>query len=378
VTLVSFVRPEDTLNAVSHLRSICAYVHTAPIHRSRRGNLQAAVKGLATGLPMLIARDEMAAMATLLRHMAAGFDVIHADQISMAAYALQAARARQNQPRLLLDAHHAVHHLARRMAAVERQPLSWLVMLREARAYARYEAAVCRAYDAVLTVSEEDRTHLLSLFSRRDRPVQEAKFHVVPIGVDPERTAPVRNGHASLAAGAPTILHLGTLLWPPNVKGVLWFARQILPLVWEQVPQARFLVVGKAPPPAVRSLAADPRIVVTGYVADPRMYVEQASTCVVPLLAGSGMRVKILDAWLSGVPVVSTRVGAEGVEVCEGENILLADQAPELAAATVRVLTDPALNASLRSAGRAWVEERYSYRSVYPRVDAVYEHLVNA
>jgi glycosyltransferase involved in cell wall biosynthesis len=88
------------------------------------------------------------------------------------------------------------------------------------------------------------------------------------------------------------------------------------------------------------------------------------------------MRVKILDAWLWGVPIVSTPIGAEGIEVRDGENILIADGAPAFAAATLRLLTDEALNRRLRTAGRSWVEARYAWQTVYSRVDQVYERLL--
>ncbi len=156
----------------------------------------------------------------------------------------------------------------------------------------------------------------------------------------------------------------------------------------------------------MQALAADPHIEVTGYVADVTPYLAAADAFVVPLHAGGGMRVKILDAWLWGLPIVSTPIGAEGIEVVHGENILIAggpaaeaahpasaqatapaeaasaaaraasaSAAAAFAHATVRLLTDGALNAALRRNGRAWVEANYAWRTVYRRVDAVYERL---
>jgi glycosyltransferase involved in cell wall biosynthesis len=259
-----------------------------------------------------------------------------------------------------------------------------LVMRREAAAFRRYEAAMLRAYDAVLTVTEEDRSHLLALFPEPERPALAAKFTVIPICVDPEAIAPVtpspqsaiRNPSAPFRTGPQSVLHLGTMFWPPNVAGVLWFAREVLPLVWREAPETRFVVVGKNPPREVQALAADGRIEVTGYVADPLPHLQVADAFVVPLFSGGGMRVKIVDAWLWGLPIVSTPVGAEGIEIRDGENILIAGDAPAFAAAVVRLLTDKELNRRLRIEGRRWVEERYAWQSVYRRVDAVYERLL--
>lgn len=178
-------------------------------------------------------------------------------------------------------------------------------------------------------------------------------------------------------ASPRAITHLGTMFWPPNVEGVLWFAGEVLPQVLEEVPGARFVIVGKDPPREVQALEGRIRNVqVTGYVTDPGPYLAETAVFIVPLRAAGGMRVKILDAWCWGVPVVSTSVGAEGIEVREGRNILIADTPRALARAVVRVLRSPALGQELRQDGRRWVEQRYDWRRVYPRWDEVYEALI--
>ena len=119
-------------------------------------------------------------------------------------------------------------------------------------------------------------------------------------------------------------------------------------------------------------------IAVTGYVDNLEPYLAEADAFVVPLHAGGGMRVKILDAWLWGLPIVSTPIGAEGIELREGENIVLAEDAPAFADAVTRVLTDDSLNRQLRTAGRTWVETTYAWRAVYQRVDQVYSKLLSS
>ncbi|HSJ52971.1 MAG TPA: glycosyltransferase family 4 protein [Anaerolineae bacterium] len=377
VTLVSFTRADDPAEALEHLQDVCYAVHPVPMHRSPWRNVRAAAKGMLTGLPMVIARDEVAEMKAALRRLVAAqaFDVIHADQLSMAWWARSAARmAEPRRPGTVLDEHNAIYLLTRRMAGTERNPLRRAITLREARAFARYERDMCREFDAVVTVTTEDREHLLALFPPEERERLAFKITVVPICVDPEHVSPV----AHRDGGPPTVLHLGTMFWPPNAHGVLWFAREVLPLIHEQVPEARFVVVGKNPPAEVQALTSDPRVQVTGYVADPLPYLESADAVVVPLHAGGGMRVKIVDAWLWGLPIVATPIGAEGIRVQDGENILLAEGAQKCARATVRLLTDQALNRRLRANGRAWVEAHYAWQSVYPLVDRVYADLLEA
>ena len=376
VTLVSFTRLDDPPEAVTHLEDVCDAVHTIPMRRSLWRNVRAGVKGLATGLPMVVARDEIEEMVATLRRLVreSVYDVVHADQLSMAGYGQRAARfSTARRPHTLLDEHNAIYLLTQRMAETEPRWLRRQVMRREARAFARYEAAMCRDYDALLTVIPEDREHLLALLPSEERESVAPKFTVIPICVDPEKVMPVTHREGR----APTILHVGTMFWPPNINGVLWFAKEVLPLVHQEVPDARFVIVGKNPPEAVWALAADPRVEVTGYVVDLDPYLEAADAFVVPLHAGSGMRVKILDAWLWGLPTVSTSIGAEGIEVLDGDNILLADNPQAFARATIRLLTDDALNRRLRTHGRDWVERHYSWQEVYKRVDDVYTRLLN-
>jgi len=377
VTLVSFTRPDDRPEAIEHLRGICHAVYPVPMRRSLWRNVRAAARGLLTGLPMVVARDEVAEMRATLRRLVAvqAFDLIHADQLSMAGWGRLTARlAKPTTPHTLLDEHNAIYLLTRRMANTERNPVRRAIMAREARAFARYEAEMCRTFDALLTVTEEDREHLLALFPPDERKRLADKFTSVPICVDPEQVSPVVHQDG----GAPTVLHLGTMFWPPNVHGVLWFAREVLPLIHQQVPEARFVVVGKNPPAEVQALEADPRIEVTDYVADPMPYLEAADAFIVPLHAGGGMRVKIVDAWLWGLPIVSTPIGAEGIKVQDEENLLLAENAPDFARATVRLLTDPELGDQLRVNGRAWVENHYAWQATYQRVDEVYDQLLGA
>ena len=379
VTLVSFVRADDTQEAIAHLRGCCHAVHTVSLRRSALRNLSAGIRGLLTGLPIVIARDEREGIGNLLRRLAAQtrFDVIHADQLSMAGWgwhAAQAARAIGGTPLTLLDEHNAVYLLAERMAVTETRLLRRLLMTRESRAFRRYEMEMCRRYDGVLTVTAEDREHLLALFGTAESAEARHKFTVVPICVDPEAVRPV----ARAWDGPPTILSLGTMFWPPNIAGVQWFAHEVLPRVHAAVPEARFVALGKGPPPEVTRLASDPRIEVTGYVVDPAPYLAAADVFVVPLHAAGGMRVKILDAWLWGVPIVSTPVGAEGIECRDGENLLIAETASAFAVAVVRLLTDSALNGRLRAAGRRWAEARYDWREVYGLIDNVYAGLLGS
>jgi glycosyltransferase involved in cell wall biosynthesis len=299
-----------------------------------------------------------------------GYDAVHADQTSMAQYALFARSAAPAgaRPAAILDQHNALYLLVARQASYESWP--WRALWRrEARALAGYERDLVREFDQLLTVTEEDREALLALHPEAARPGLAAKISPIPICVD--------TGSQPLLerkTGGRQIIHLGTMFWPPNIEGVLWFAQQVLPLVWQEAPEARFVVAGKRPPAEVRALAevSGGRVEVTGFVEDPRALLAESQIFIVPVRAGGGMRVKIVDAWLWGLPVVSTTIGAEGVQVRDGENILLADEPEAFAAAVLRLLREPELGEAMRLAGRRWVEAHYDYRRVYGQFDDVY------
>ncbi len=375
VDLVSFVRADDRPEAIRHLQGICAGVHAVPMRRSLWRNLRAGLKGLLTGRPMVIVRDEIDEMRATLNQLTrqADFEIIHADQLSMAWYGRLAAE-RAPTAATLLDEHNAIYQLTRQLAARVTHPVGRLIYNREARSMASYEAGMCRAFDAVLTVTREDRDRLLGLFPDQERERLASKFTVIPICVEPAPQTPPPSWPRP--DGRLTILHLGTMFWPPNVAGMLWFAKEVLPLIHRELPEARLVIVGKSPPPEVQALTADPRIEVTGYVKDPAPHIAAADVFVVPLQVGEGMRVKILDAWSWGLPVVSTPIGAEGISLQGGKNILLAAEAGDFAARVVQVLTDRTLNETLRREGRAWVEANYSWQVVYRQVDQVYAQLL--
>ena len=379
VTLVSFVRPDDRPEDVAHLRTFCAAVHTVPLRRSRWKDGQALLEGLATGRPAVIARDRVVAFSGLLRWLVGQkhFHAVHADQTAMAQYALMArdwiaARDEGTRPQTVLDQHNALFLVVRRQAAYEGNLPRRLLWHWEARRLARYEGKLCRHFDHILTVTEADKAALLSLLTPAEAAARHANFTVLPICVDPA-AQPLLPRHDQ----TPQIMHLGTMFWPPNVEGILWFTREIMPLIVAQVPDARFIIAGKNPPPNIHDLSApgsphSDYVRVTGFVSNPTGLLAQSRVFVVPLRAGGGMRVKILDAWQWGLPVVSTTLGAEGIEARPGENILLADDPATFAAAVVRVLRDPHLARRLRENGRSWVERHYDWRAVYPRLAAIY------
>lgn len=368
VTLVSFVRSTDTPAAVEHLASFCSAVHSVPITRSRVGDIGYLAESLLTNQPFIITRDRSAAMRAILSDLMAGpvvFDAVHADQLWMAPYAEYACSLARRKPLRVLDQHNAVFMIFQRLAQSERNPIKRILARLEAHKLARYEADLCARFERVVWVTQEDYAAVAAEAAPGQAVVN---CGVVPICIDPDEQPVVER-----KLPAPRVTFLGGLHYPPNAQGVLWFAERIFPQVLAQAPEAVLTVIGKQPPAALANLGLAPaNLDVAGYVGDPRPYLAETGVFIVPLLAGGGMRVKILDAWRWGLPMVSTSVGAEGVAATHGVDILLADEPQMFAAEVVRLLHDSALNRQIAAGGRRSAELHYDWRKRYTAWDAVY------
>jgi glycosyltransferase involved in cell wall biosynthesis len=232
----------------------------------------------------------------------------------------------------------------RRRSRVAGSVKEWLSCLREYYSYSRFEARYCRAFDLVITVSSSDEAWVAWKYRPR-------KLLTIPIPIDVAYFVPLRG----IVECEFRIVFTGLMNHPPNTDAAVFFAREVLPRIQRQIPQAEFWIVGRNPTEEVRRLIEWPGVVVTGFVEDIRPYVAEAAVVVVPLRFGSGMRNKILEGWAMEKCIVSTRIGAEGLDYQDGLNILIADDAETLAHRTVQVLKDPTLRSRLKHHSRQWV-----------------------
>jgi Glycosyltransferase len=368
IRLLSFVRSEEEARTLGPLPDLCRRgVRTVPRPRGRLHNLRALLRAERTGGSFVVGRDDSPAFrAAVVEELSrAEYAAIHADHLPMAAYLPVAGVA---PPRRVLDQHNAEHVLWRRLAESPLTPPPVrLLAHREWPRLRAAEAALCQSADRVLAVSEEDARALRGLMGSES----SAHVSVVPIAVDTEHFAP---GHDRLAPAPDALVSFGTLYWPPNVAGLEWFCREVLPRVRSHRPGAKLTLAGAGPNRAARRLAALPGVTLEADVPDIRPLAARSRVLVVPLFAGSGVRVKLLCALAMGLPVVSTPLGAEGLEGArDGEHLLLAETAEAFADAVTRVLSDDALAARLAQNGRALVERSYARGPVADRLLAAYE-----
>jgi len=324
ITLASFIRPEEE-PFIETVQGICSQVHVVPIKRSRFADIGYLLRSQLSGRPFLIERDDIPAMRTLVNRIVATeqVDVIHSDQLTMTQFALPFADHPDKKPALVFDAHNAVWTIVRRLNGT--LPIYYrLPLIFESGRIKKYEARIVAEFQNTLAVAEPDREALTEAVRENypNRSASDLPITVVPIAVDTQKLQPVTRQTDVL-----NILTMGTLYYPPNADGIRWFIQDVFPLVQRALPNVKLTVVGKGPPKDFLRAAEESngRIGMTGYVPELGPYFAASTMMVIPVRAGGGMRVRILEAFARAMPVVTTTVGLEGIEAEPGTDVLIAD-----------------------------------------------------
>ncbi|MDQ4124642.1 MAG: glycosyltransferase family 4 protein [Actinomycetota bacterium] len=252
-------------------------------------------------------------------------------------------------------------HLNLAAKAALSSPLKRALLSSEQRRVRTFVAAEYPKFDRVAVVSEGDRDALREVAPALD-PV------VIPNGVDAESFSP---GDPSEREPG-VVVFSGAMDYAPNESAAAFLARDVMPLVWNRVPDARLRLVGRSPSPTVSSLASE-RVVVTGEVDAMQPWLRGAAVYACPMVSGTGIKNKLLEALACSAPVVCTSLACRGLTVVPGEHLEVADDAPGLAAAIVGLLTDDAAAARLGAAGRLYVLENHSWDAAAARFEALYE-----
>jgi len=258
----------------------------------------------------------------------------------------------------VLFQHNVETALWQRLASTESNPVKRFAYKIEARKMEKYERAALARFRHVIAVSEYDREQMLKMDP-------SCSITVVPTGVDTQkyRVAP------PAIANPPKIVFLGSMDWEPNIDAVSYFCRDIFPRILAQFPKAIFRIVGRNPHPSVRQLASA-SVEVTGTVPSVAEYLCDASVVVVPLRAGGGTRLKIFEAMATGKAVISTTIGAEGLAVQSGRDLILTDDAAGFADATILLLKDAGLRRRYEEAA-ARLAAQYDWSNIVHQFAAV-------
>lgn len=225
----------------------------------------------------------------------------------------------------------------------------------------QYEDRVCREAGHVVAVSAIDAKVMRNLFGL-------TRLSTIPTGVDIDYFTP-REPVPLIA----DLVFVGSMDWLPNEDGVLYFTREILPLIRRKRPDCSLAVVGRRPPPEVMALSRDSNILVTGTVPDVRPFLRGAHASIVPLRIGGGTRLKIYESMAAGTPAVSTTIGAEGLEISPPDNIRIADSPVDFAAQCIELLEDSGVRRAIAANAREFVAQKFSWDRVATRFEEILE-----
>jgi len=293
----------------------------------------------------------------------AQFDLVQIEVSNIAYRGVEVKKIRSDIP-LILDLHD-VDSLIEYRNFKNADGLRWKIFsLFEWKKMVQYEKRIYKLFDRCLTVSEEDKELLLSISPNTD-------VSIIPNGVDTEF---FRNSNPD--AWEPKSIFFVGGDWPPNIDAVLYFYRNIFPLIKREIPDIKFYIVGGIGRNERIKLLSNENIIITGYVDDVRPWMERCAVSIVPMRFGGGTKVKILDALSMEKAVVSTSVGCEGIKVTNGENILIADTPKDFAEAVINLLKDESLCRKLGGNGRRLVKKIYDWRVIGTRLEEAYSEVI--
>lgn len=355
ITYLSFAEPGQRHEDRVGMRDVCNVLETVPRTDPAKGTLAFyadAAKHVVDRLPYAVGKYRSAGYAAQVRRFldSGRFDVVVADFLPPVA----------NLPGSLsipsvLFTHNVEAEIWRRHAENATNPFSRALMTQQWNRMLRFERDALSRFDLVLAVSDADRETLRRLYpGALRRPV-----HVIQTGVDTSYFTPMpgteRRAH---------LVFTGSMDWLPNEDGMLYFVREILPRIRRVEPEVTLSIIGRAPTLAVKRLAEENGIQVTGRVDDVRPHVAKGEVYIVPLRIGGGTRLKIFEAMSMAKAVVSTTVGAEGLPVTTGRDLVIADEPARFAHAVVHLIRDAETRRRIESAARQLVVEQYDWGAV--------------
>jgi sugar transferase (PEP-CTERM/EpsH1 system associated) len=364
VSLVGFLQTPDEIVGVSHMQEFCYRVETVNLRRRHKlARVPGLLRYVLAGIPFDFEFLHSNELANKIRRLVSAEDpdIIHIEQSRMALYLdtlpagvhFKCILGLQN---VAAVQYNRISHIALTPAKKMR---AWLHgwMLRH------WEPRYAERFDCCTTVSEVDRRLLVAANPR-------LQVDVVPNGVDTQRNQPL-----AMEGTQPALLLIGNMSYAPCADGALWFCDQILPHIRRELSEVEVWIVGISPPPEVIRLGGD-GVHVTGRVEDVVPYYRRSTVSVVPLRAGGGTRLKILEAMALGRPVVSTSIGCEGLDVVDGQHLLIADDPERFAEKTVRLLKDRALYQRIVAEARQLAVTRYDWDVIAGQLLDVYSKAV--
>jgi polysaccharide biosynthesis protein PslH len=359
VTLACLVQPASEARYLADIAPYCAEVHALPV--SRPGAAVRSLASIPTPQPLSVAYCRQPDFGRLVKSLAGQdrFDVVHTEFIRAAPFTMHLA----GKPRVF-DAVDNLTLAYRRSLTAACVPLKQkLVSFIEWMKMRRYEPWAADHYEQLIVCSPLDKQE----FGRAGRAGV-----VIPNGVDLDYFRRYEGTHQ-----AETIVFLGKMSYYVNVASVLWFYREIFPLIRRQRPHVHLNILGRDPVASIRALSQDPDVTVTGTVPDVRPYLQQAAVAISPMVAGSGMQFKLLEAMAVGVPVVTTSFASKGLLAVADRDFIVADEAYLFAESVLKLLNSDEEHRQMTDNGRLFVERYHDWSQLVAQLNSVYRSMLN-
>lgn len=288
------------------------------------------------------------------------YDVVHLESLFLTPY-VELIRQRSD-AKVVLRSHNVEHQIWERVAASTKSPLKRWYLKHLALALKVYETAHLNDYDALVSITQNDADYFRKNGCRKP-------LYSIPFGV--EVPPMVRRD-----CEPQSLFHLGSMDWLPNVEGVEWFLREVWPKVHEALPGVRLYLAGRKMPERLMKLQSE-GVTVVGEVPDAMDFIATKQINVVPLLSGSGIRVKIIEAMAAGKAVVATTVGAQGIDCRDGEEVLIADTAEDFVRQIRHCVEDPLYSQKIGENAAKLVAEKYNPDQQAQTLVQIYNKVVN-
>jgi glycosyltransferase involved in cell wall biosynthesis len=371
VSIISFIDPEQPQIEETPLAALCETAIGIPAPgRETRDRLRDLISGQADLATRRWSEAFAATLRDLIRQQT--FDIIQIEGLEMAPY-LDVIRPNRKDAVLVYDAHNAEHALQKRIAhqdstSLKRMPYAVYSSVQTMH-LTRLERRACDHTDLVIACSEADAAHLRGLGIQT--PVE-----VISNAIYTRQYRLAGRPDASIVR--PSLVFTGKMDFRPNVDAALWFTDEVLPLIRKEIPQTHFTIVGKNPHARLEALAGRAGVTLTGFVPDVQPYIRAADVFVAPLRMGSGTRFKLLEAMAMSRAIVSTTLGAEGLEVQNKYHLYLADSPQDFADAVLLLLQDENWRLEIGFNAAKLVRDNYDWPVIIPQIQEIYDETYRA
>jgi sugar transferase (PEP-CTERM/EpsH1 system associated) len=359
ITLVVLQPPGEPDESLNQLREWCKAVHVIPL--SRNQILKNGVLGVFSSLPLQAAYSRSPEFNRFIADLLAReqFDVAHVEHLRGAVL----AEALGDLP-VLFDSVDSIALLFEKVLKSAPTPKSRLMAMLDLARTRRFEGELTKRFPAVIVTSAADRQALIELGSAAER------ITVVPNGVDLDYFQPMNVERDPLR-----LVFTGKMSYHANVAAAQDLVEKIMPLVWQQQPNAHLQIVGKDPSPVIRLLGEHPNITVTGFVPDMRPYLAEAAVAVSTVRYGVGIQNKVLEAMAMATPVVCSPQACSALSTQQGRDLLAGETPEAIAQHILDLLSQPEKRAALGAAGRQYVEQHQTWQGAAQLLEAIYENI---